>query len=63
MGEEQPKRAFCELCKEWIEWETLEDAADHMRLYHPDEVGEPERWPDGSLVVVDESLTPDDFRG
>ena len=36
---------------------------DHLRVVHPDAYGDgPARWPDGSLVVVDQTLTPEDFR-
>lgn len=33
---------------------------DHLRLFHP-EYGEPETWPDGSLVLHDDTLEPGDF--
>jgi hypothetical protein len=28
---------------------------------HPGQVDEPERWPDGSLVIYDDTLEPSDF--
>lgn len=54
----------CNLCKdEWPDAEGgLESFFDHLRVMHPDaDYGEPERWPDGSLVVIDETLEPGDF--
>jgi len=39
-----------------------EEAMDHLRLMHPDEWGDgPQRWPDGQVVVHDETLEPEDF--
>jgi hypothetical protein len=36
---------------------------DHLRLLHPDVYGDgPERLADGSVVVVDMTLNPDDFK-
>lgn len=64
------KTFFCVLCDETIEHEVSSDdvyegiaaAMDHFRVLHPD-MGEFETWPDGSPVVVDKSLEPDDFSG
>ena len=40
------------------DWEMV----DHLRLIHPDVYGDgPQRWPDGSVVVVDCTLTPAEF--
>ena len=51
--------ARCLLCAA-----DVEDVLDHLRLIHPDAYGDgPLTWPDGSLVVVDETLTPEDFGG
>jgi hypothetical protein len=57
----------CQLCGERLA-DTGEDMAadmleamEHLRLFHPDQYEEPETWPDGSLVVEDQSLEPDDF--
>lgn len=37
---------------------------EHLRLFHPDAYGDgPQRWPDGRLVVVDQTLDPADFTG
>lgn len=54
----------CGLC----DWEQpdaeggLEASNDHLRVMHPDEYGDgPERWPDGSLVVYDDTLEPGEF--
>jgi len=36
---------------------------DHLQLFHSDVYGSgPERWPDGSVVVVDVTLEPSDFK-
>jgi hypothetical protein len=57
----------CQLCGERLAGTGEDMAADmltaleHIRLLHPDVYEEPETWPDGSLVVVDESLEPNDF--
>jgi hypothetical protein len=40
-----------------------EAVVNHVRLLHPGELADPERWPDGRLVVEDHTLTPDDFTG
>ena len=38
------------------------EMADHLRLIHPDVYGDgPERWPDGSVVIVDCTLEAADF--
>lgn len=39
----------------------VEVMIDHLRVMHPDDFQEPERWPDGGLVltVEEESLTPE----
>lgn len=45
--------ATCELCGE-----QPEDAAilDHLRVMHPEQYGDgPEVWPDGGIVVLDET--------
>lgn len=40
------------------------DMFDHLRVMHPDAWGDgPERWPDGSVVIHDETLEPGDFTG
>lgn len=37
---------------------------DHIRLLHPDAWdGGFDRWPDGTMVVLDEALQPADFGG
>lgn len=42
--------------------EAIEMMVEHIRVLHPEHYGDgPERWPDGGLVVEDESLDPSDF--
>jgi hypothetical protein len=63
------KRFYCALCEEWIEhdaptdsvYEGIEAGSDHFRVLHPDVYEQIGRWPDGAPVVVDNSLTADDF--
>lgn len=51
--------AWCELCKTKV---PDPEILDHVRLLHPDEYGDgPETWPDGSLVIIDTTLEPEDF--
>jgi hypothetical protein len=64
-GTPQPKNggelmATCELCRD----DEVPDAdiLEHLRLLHPNVWGDgPMRWPNGDLVVVDNTLEPDDF--
>ncbi len=58
MSAENPQ-AFCALC----EWKgSVELILGHLRGAHGiDE--EPAMWPDGSPVIVDNTLEPDDFSG
>lgn len=54
----------CLLCHdEWPDAEGgIESFLDHLRVMHPDaDHGEPERWPDGALVIHNDTLTPEDF--
>lgn len=54
--------ATCHLCPDGDN--QLPDAGmlDHLRVLHPDAYGDgPQRWPDGSLVVLDCTLEPWDF--
>lgn len=54
----------CNLCHdEWPDAEGgLESVLDHLRVMHPgEEVGDIERWPDGSVVIYDDTLQPEDF--
>jgi hypothetical protein len=38
------------------------EGLEHLRLMHPDRYGDgPQRWPDGSLVVLDATLEPGEF--
>jgi len=55
--EEGPALILCELCGYWFHPETIEN---HLADYHHQEPIE--RWPDdGSPVIVDITLTPQDF--
>lgn len=49
----------CNLCDGDFTMEE-EDVFLHMRIEHDLDL-EPETWPDGQLVVVDETLEPEDF--
>lgn len=52
-------KARCELCKEMF---ATTDILEHLRLLHPDAYGDgPEQWPDGTVVIYDTTLEPDDF--
>lgn len=53
----------CLICSdEWPDAEGgLESFVDHMRVLHTDRYEEPERWPDGALVIHDDSPEPGDF--
>lgn len=53
-----PGMGSCALCGDDVP--TL-DLLDHLRIRHPDRYEPPLRWPDGALVVVDETLEPGDF--
>lgn len=44
---------YCYPCAERIDDGEL---LDHVRLIHPDD--QPERWPDGDLVIHDEDWRP-----
>lgn len=42
------------------------DLVNHIRVMHPDEYAESGglvEWPDGAPVIIDETLTPDEFAG
>jgi hypothetical protein len=50
----------CNLCREHVEDDHL---LAHLRVLHPNEYGDgPERWPDGNIVVHDQTLEPEEFR-
>ena len=59
----------CNLCNEDFPSRTeggiagaAVDVVDHLRVHHPEAYGDgPERWPDGTLVVEDDTLEPRDF--
>ncbi len=61
-GTARPQEArvtTCNLCGELMETVYV---LDHLRLAHPDDYEPPAEWPDGSPVIVDQTLTPEDFR-
>ncbi len=52
----------CRICGQRFEEGTSHLLLPHLRDEHPDEWGDgPMTWPDGEIVIVDETLTPDDF--
>jgi hypothetical protein len=55
--------AHCHLCHEdFPERTTLLELTEHLRVIHPDAFGDgPKTWPDGSLVILDDTLEPKDF--
>lgn len=49
----------CLVCSEPVPSVEL---LDHLRVMHPDDYGDgPERWPDGTIVVHHDVITPEDF--
>lgn len=55
----EPPTGHCNVCNEDV---PTHDLLGHLRVMHPTEYGDgPECWPDGSLVVLDSTLTPEDF--
>lgn len=51
----------CNVCDEDV---PSVDLLYHLRVMHPDHHGDgPQRWPDGALVVIDTTITPDEFGG
>ncbi len=46
----------CDLCGD-----HTDDPVDHLRLMHPDQAEPVETWADGTIVVIDSTLTPEDF--
>lgn len=53
-------RATCLLCQP--PEVVSDDILDHLRVVHPEAYGDGfMRWPDGRLVVVDQTLDPADF--
>jgi hypothetical protein len=54
--------ATCHVCPPDAEKVADEEMVNHLRLLHPELYGDgPERWPDGSVVVYDQTLEPGDF--
>lgn len=62
MSDETRAKWTCELGCGEIEFDDIEAVTDHLRVLHPDAYGDgPERWPDGTLVVYDQTLEPGEF--
>jgi hypothetical protein len=40
---------------------TNDHLLEHIRLYHPDDYEPLLEWPDGTPVIIDNTLEPDDF--
>jgi hypothetical protein len=57
------RTAHCHLCHEdFPEGTTLIELTDHLRVIHPDQFGDGlATWPDGEMVIYDDTLTPEDF--
>jgi len=63
------KRFFCTICNEDVEHEAPNDdvyegiaaSTEHFRVFHPEVFATIQTWPDGEVVVVDDTLTPVDF--
>jgi hypothetical protein len=58
--------AVCNVCDEPIPEPDatagLQNALEHLRLFHPDLYGDgPERWPDGDVVLHQEDVSVEDF--
>jgi hypothetical protein len=45
---------FCSVCDSLYEFDDVENLLHHIRLFHPDTDANPERWPDGEIVIYDE---------
>lgn len=55
-------RPGCHLCPDDVA-RSLPQMLDHLRVVHPEEYGDgPERWPDGGVVIEDNTLEPSDFQ-
>jgi hypothetical protein len=48
----------CLVCGEDV---PTHDLVGHLRVMHPDQYEPVQTWADGSPVVTDDTLTPDDF--
>jgi hypothetical protein len=56
--------ARCFVCPPGQQQYPEAEILDHLRVIHPDVWGDGlKRWPDGRIVVFDETLTPGDFGG
>lgn len=50
---------YCHVCEQPVPSAEL---LDHLRVMHPEQYGDgPQRWPDGALVIIDDSDTVDDL--
>lgn len=58
-GNRDPAKSHCALCHE--NTDSLPDMVHHLRQFHPDHYEEPERWPDGGLVMPDGNPEIEDF--
>jgi hypothetical protein len=57
---EETNTGRCHVCEEDV---PTHDLLGHLRVMHPDVYGDgPELWPDGQVVILDDSLTPEDFQ-
>jgi hypothetical protein len=54
-------RVYCHECGEHLDVESFGEVEDHIRVLHPDLYRPLEPWPDGLIVIHDQTLTPDDF--
>lgn len=59
MSDDREHFGTCALCGERV---AVAHLIEHLRVEH-DLDAEPATWPDGSLVIIDQSLEPDDFVG
>ena len=48
----------CELCGD-----HNQDPLQHLRIVHPDYAEPVDVWADGTIAVIDTTLTPEDFNG
>ena len=58
-----PDKGRCEVCgREFDAPVALDTMLDHLRSNHPAEYGDGiSTWPDGEVVVIDDTLEPSDF--
>jgi hypothetical protein len=51
----------CHPCDQWMDVASPEELEDDIRVVHPELFSPLERWPDGAIVLHDETLTSKDF--